>query len=70
MTRIKQEAENILMFESELLDFPAGLPSISSLDVARMKMADEAKFTRFIYTYGLRLTCLGLIISLINNSIV
>ena len=44
MARIKSEAENILMFESDLVESPAGLPSVSSLDMARLKMAEEAKY--------------------------
>ena len=44
LSRIKSEAENILMFESDLVESPAGLPSVSSLDMGRLKMAEEAKY--------------------------
>jgi hypothetical protein len=44
MNRIKSEAENILMFERDLIESPLGMPSVSNLDVARLKMAEEAKF--------------------------
>ena len=44
LARIKSEAENILMFETDLVESPAGLPSVSSLDIARLKMAEESKY--------------------------
>eukprot|EP00095_Tigriopus_kingsejongensis_P001643 maker-scaffold121_size336169-snap-gene-2.37 protein:Tk01643 transcript:maker-scaffold121_size336169-snap-gene-2.37-mRNA-1 annotation:"hypothetical protein L798_15617" len=44
LNRIKSEAENILMFERDLIEMPTGLPSISSLDVARLQMEEEAKY--------------------------
>ena len=43
LTRIRSEAENILMFERELVDMPAGLPTISALDMGRQQMKDDAK---------------------------
>jgi len=44
MERIRGEAENILMFESDLVDSPAGLPTVASLDVARAQQAENAKY--------------------------
>ena len=44
VTRIRAEAENILMFERDLLEVPTGLPSVSSLDMGRQKMEEEAKY--------------------------
>ena len=44
MNRIIAEAENILMFERDVIDIPGGLPTISILDVGRQKLADEAKY--------------------------
>jgi hypothetical protein len=44
LARIKSEAENILMFETDVVEMPAGLPTVSSLDMGRLKMAEEAKF--------------------------
>ncbi len=38
MNRIKAEAENILMFEKDLVDIPGGLPTVSSLDMGRLQM--------------------------------
>ncbi len=38
LARIKSEAENILMFESDLDESPTGLPSVSSLDMGWLKM--------------------------------
>ena len=32
------------MFETDLVESPAGLPSVSSLDIARLKMAEESKY--------------------------
>lgn len=44
LNRIKSEAENILMFERDLIEIPTGLPSLSSLDVARQQMEEDAKY--------------------------
>lgn len=44
MNRIKSEAENILMFERDIIESPLGLPTISLLDVGRMNTAEQAKF--------------------------
>lgn len=44
MSRINAEAENILMFERDLVDIPTGLPTVSSLDMARLQMHEEAKY--------------------------
>ena len=44
MNRIKNEAENILMFERDLIEMPSGLPTISSLDMGRMATEETAKF--------------------------
>ena len=44
MNRIKTEAENILMFERDLIESPLGLPTISALDVGRMEQAENSKY--------------------------
>merc|ERR1719507_2740769 len=44
LDRIKAEAENILMFERDLVDIPTGLPTVSTLDMARMQMHEDAKY--------------------------
>ena len=44
MNRIKAEAENIMMFEKDVLDSPLGLPTISTLDVARLQQAEHVKY--------------------------
>lgn len=44
MNRILSEAENILMFEKDIIASPGGLPTIASLDVARQQLAEEAKY--------------------------
>lgn len=42
--RIRSEAENILMFERELVEMPSGLPTVSSMDMGRLQMQEEAKY--------------------------
>ena len=37
MNRIRNEAEDILMFEKDLIDMPSGLPTFSSIEVGRMQ---------------------------------
>ena len=37
VNRIRAEAENILQYERDLTDIPAGLPSIATIDAGRMK---------------------------------
>lgn len=32
------------MFESDLVESPAGLPTVSSLDMGRLKQAEESKY--------------------------
>ena len=44
MNRIKAEAESILMFERDLIEMPTGLPTISSLDVGRIKQEENQKY--------------------------
>ena len=44
MNRIKAEAESILMFERDLIEMPTGLPTISSLDVGRIKQEENKKY--------------------------
>merc|ERR1719436_1993261 len=44
MNRIKAEAENILMFERDLIEIPSGLPTVSSLDVGRMQQEEKARY--------------------------
>ena len=41
LSRINAEAENILMFERDIVDIPTGLPTVSTLDMARMQMHEE-----------------------------
>ena len=50
MNRIKAEAENILMFEKDLIEIPSGLPTVSSLDVGRMQQEENAKYHPAINT--------------------
>jgi len=47
MNRIKAEAENIVMYEKDLIECPAGLPTLSSIDSGRMKMKQEKKYHAF-----------------------
>ena len=44
LNRIKNEAENILMFERDIIEMPSGLPTISSLDMGRLTLHEESKF--------------------------
>merc|ERR1719336_1200412 len=44
VNRIKAEAENILQYERDLTDCPAGLPSLSSIDAGRLKAQEEEKY--------------------------
>lgn len=44
MNRIKSEAENILMFERDLIESPLGLPTISTLDVGRMQLEEQKRY--------------------------
>jgi len=44
LNRIKAESENILMYERDLIDMPAGLPSLASIDAGRLKAAEESKY--------------------------
>lgn len=39
--RIKAEAEMIMEHEHELLQLPAGLPSVASIDAARVELEEE-----------------------------
>jgi len=32
------------MFESDLVESPAGLPTVSSLDLGRLRQAEESKY--------------------------
>ncbi|XP_071438981.1 plasminogen receptor (KT) [Hetaerina americana] len=41
--RIRGEAENIIQFETDLLELPCGLPTASSIDQARLKMEENKK---------------------------
>ena len=43
MNRIKSEAEDILMFEKDLIDMPSGLPTFSSIEVGRMHQEKRTK---------------------------
>ncbi|CAO1307354.1 unnamed protein product [Diamesa hyperborea] len=42
--RIKREAEMIMEHERELLDFPLGLPTVASIDAARVEDEEERRF--------------------------
>jgi len=44
INRIRIEAENILMFERDLIESPLGLPTISTLDVGRLQQAEQSKY--------------------------
>lgn len=44
VNRIRAEAENILQYERDLTDIPAGLPSIASIDAGRLKAQEEEKY--------------------------
>ena len=41
LNRVKVEAENILLYEADLIEMPAGLPSLESIDAANKKMASK-----------------------------
>ncbi|XP_046405237.1 plasminogen receptor (KT) [Ischnura elegans] len=41
--RIRGEAENIIQFETDLLELPCGLPTASSIDQARLKEEEKKK---------------------------
>ncbi|KAK6624444.1 hypothetical protein RUM43_004214 [Polyplax serrata] len=43
LDRIRQEAEMIMQFEPEMLEFPCGLPSASSIDQARIEAEEKKK---------------------------
>jgi hypothetical protein len=38
MNRIKGEAENIMRYERDLVEIPAGVPTLASVDAARIKL--------------------------------
>ncbi|XP_023344503.1 plasminogen receptor (KT) [Eurytemora carolleeae] len=44
MNRIKAEAENIIQFERDIIEIPSGLPTVSSIDSARIQLQDEQKY--------------------------
>jgi len=44
INRIKAEAENILMFERDMIESPCGLPTVATLDVGRLKQEESAKY--------------------------
>merc|ERR1739844_187545 len=44
VNRIKAEAENIMQYERDLIEIPSGLPSLSSIDAARIRAQDEKKY--------------------------
>ena len=37
VNRIRAEAENILQYERDLTDMPAGLPTLATIDAGRIK---------------------------------
>lgn len=47
MNRIKAEAENIVMYEKDLIEIPGGLPTLSTIDAGRMKAQQEKKYHAF-----------------------
>ncbi|CAN7944188.1 hypothetical protein HPB47_002537 [Ixodes persulcatus] len=44
--RIRGEAENILVYEPELLEAPLGLPTVGGIDESREKARDEESFSK------------------------
>jgi len=42
LNRVKIEAENILMYERDLIEMPAGLPTLESLDAASARKGEDA----------------------------
>lgn len=42
-SRVKVEAEHIMQFEQDLLSLPLGVPTPSSIDIARMQTDDHKK---------------------------
>jgi len=44
LNRIKSEAENIMEYERDIIEIPAGLPTLSSIDGARIQLQDEQKY--------------------------
>lgn len=44
LNRIKSEAENIMQYEKDIIEIPAGLPTLSTIDTARILQQDEQKY--------------------------
>jgi len=44
LNRIKAESENIMMYERDLTEPPAGLPTLATIDAGRLRMAEESKY--------------------------
>ncbi|KAK7794364.1 hypothetical protein R5R35_007245 [Gryllus longicercus] len=42
--RLRAEAENIMQFETDLLELPCGLPTASTIDQARLDTDEKKKF--------------------------
>jgi hypothetical protein len=55
MNRIKGEAENILRYERDLIEMPGGLPSLATIDAARIKLQVEGELTGWTCTCRLTL---------------
>ena len=41
LNRVKVEAENILLYENDLIEMPGGLPTLESIDAARKQPTNE-----------------------------
>ena len=50
--RIHAEAEMIMEYEKALLDMPTGLPTVASIDAARVELDEERFVGRFAYNDG------------------
>ncbi|XP_064477518.1 plasminogen receptor (KT)-like [Ornithodoros turicata] len=46
LSRIKDEAENIMDFEAELLELPHQVPTVGGIDEARERTKDEQSFSK------------------------
>lgn len=46
LARIKDEAENIMDFEADLLELPHDVPTVGGIDEARERVKDEQSFSK------------------------
>ncbi|CAL4171510.1 unnamed protein product, partial [Meganyctiphanes norvegica] len=51
LNRINMEAENILLFEKDLVNMPLGLPSPSSIDEARERQEESQRLNKALYQH-------------------